>query len=92
MLIPKNQQACYVHLPPPAFMTCQVSDAEFMTRDELRLLLASADRGEINFTPWSRYIIDNFVFNWWDHVGDKSKLESLRDTVIHRVGTCAEET
>ncbi|CBN79702.1 isopentenyl-diphosphate delta-isomerase type 1 [Ectocarpus siliculosus] len=69
----------------------EVSDAEFLDKDGLRSLLARAERGEVEFTPWSAYIIDKFVFGWWDHVGDKEKLASLRDSVIHRVGSCADE-
>ena len=57
----------------------------------MRSLLASAERGEVKFTPWSAYIIDRFVFGWWDHVGDKDKLETYRDDLIHRVGSCADE-
>ncbi|CAN0498728.1 unnamed protein product [Ectocarpus sp. 12 AP-2014] len=71
--------------------SCLVSDAEFLDKDGLRSLLARAERGEVEFTPWSAYIIDKFVFGWWDHVGDKEKLASLRDSVIHRVGSCADE-
>ncbi|CAM9536019.1 unnamed protein product [Laminaria digitata] len=69
----------------------EVSDAEFLDREGLRSLLASAERGEVKFTPWSAYIIDRFVFGWWDHVGDKGKLETYRDDIIHRVGSCADE-
>lgn len=69
----------------------EVSEAEFLDREGLRALLAAAERGEVEFTPWSRYIIDRFVFEWWDHVGDKDRLKSFRDDVIHRVGTCAEK-
>lgn len=53
--------------------------------------MASAERGAVEFTPWSAYIIEKFVFGWWDHVGDKDKLGSFRDDVIHRVGPCREE-
>lgn len=67
-----------------------MSDAEFLDREGLRSLLASAERGEVEFTPWSAYIIDRFVFGWWDHVGDKAKLSSFRDDIIHRVGSCGE--
>ncbi|CAM9630410.1 unnamed protein product [Pylaiella littoralis] len=69
----------------------EVSDAVFLGKEGLRSLLAEAERGEVEFTPWSAYIIDKFVFGWWDHVGDKEKLASFRDNVIHRVGSCADE-
>lgn len=69
----------------------KVSDAEFLDKEGLRSLLAKAERGEVEFTPWSAYIIDKFVFGWWDHAGDKDKLASFRDTLIHRVGSCADE-
>eukprot|EP00903_Cladosiphon_okamuranus_P018596 g17118.t1 len=69
----------------------EVSDAEFMDKEGLRSLLAKAERGEVEFTPWSAYIIDKFVFGWWDHAGDKDKLASFRDDLIHRVGVCADE-
>lgn len=64
---------------------------EFLDKEGLRSLLSKAERGEVEFTPWSAYIIDRFVFKWWDDVGDKDKLKLFRDDVIHRVGTCLEE-
>lgn len=67
----------------------KVSETIFLDREGLRDLLASAERGEVEFTPWSAYIIDRFLFDrWWDHVGDKEALRSLRDDMIHRVGSC----
>lgn len=69
----------------------KVSNAEFMDKEGLRSLLAKAERGEVEFTPWSAYMIDELVFGWWDHVGDKDKLASFRDNLIHRVGPCADE-
>lgn len=77
--------------PHPATRLLQVSSVEFLDKEGLRALLAKADRGEVEFTPWSAYMIDKFVFGWWDHVGDKDKLASLRDDLIHRVGSCADE-
>lgn len=69
----------------------KVSDAEFLDKEGLRSLLAEAERGEVEFTPWSAYMIDKFVFGWWDHVGDKDRLAEFRDNLIHRVGSCADE-
>lgn len=69
----------------------KVSNAEFLDKEGLRALLAKAERGEVEFTPWSAYMIDKFVFGWWDHAGDKDKLASFRDNLIHRVGSCADE-
>ncbi|CAM9452717.1 unnamed protein product [Choristocarpus tenellus] len=68
----------------------EVSEAIFLDREGLSELLAESDRGEISFTPWSRYIIDNFLYHWWDHLG-KSSLEAFRDDKIHRVGECVLE-
>lgn len=68
-----------------------MSNAEFLDKEGLRSLLAKAERGEVEFTPWSAYMIDKFVFGWWDHAGDKDKLASFRDSMIHRVGSCADE-
>lgn len=73
----------------PTTIREKVSEAIFLDREGLRNLLLSAERGEVEFTPWSAYIIDNFVFDrWWDHVGDREALRSLRDDMIHRVGSC----
>jgi len=66
---------------------------KYVTADELRDMMDQADRGEIKLTPWSRYIIDEFIFKWWPLVGDRKALEAQADdfSVIHRVGPCAEE-
>lgn len=45
-------------------------------------------RGHIYFTPWSRAIMERWLYTWWPDVGaDTSKLEKHRDTArIHRIG------
>eukprot|EP00611_Tribonema_gayanum_P017296 TRINITY_DN2989_c1_g1_i1.p2 TRINITY_DN2989_c1_g1~~TRINITY_DN2989_c1_g1_i1.p2 ORF type:complete len:293 (+),score=114.86 TRINITY_DN2989_c1_g1_i1:198-1076(+) len=67
----------------------EVAEAAYVTRAELRALLARADAGDARFTPWSRHVIDAFAHAWWDALGDTAALDALADEVIHRVGDCA---
>lgn len=70
----------------------EVGEYMYVTREELRELLGKADKGEVEFTPWSRHIIDDFGFQWWDKL-DKSwsDLAACADTHIHRMGICKED-
>lgn len=43
-------------------------------------------------TPWARHIVERFVFEWWEDLGDAEALSRHVDTKsIHRMGECARE-
>lgn len=56
--------------PPLALNSDEVSETRYVSRDALRELLASADRGECTVSPWFRLVCDHFLFGWWDALAD----------------------
>ena len=42
-------------------------------------------------TPWARHIVENFVFEWWEDLGDPEALAAHADGRIHQLGECARE-
>ena len=56
--------------------------------------VAVADGGEkeevLRVTPWSRHIVEGFVFDWWRDLNDADALARHADWQrVHRMGECA---
>ncbi|XP_039609507.1 isopentenyl-diphosphate Delta-isomerase 1 isoform X1 [Polypterus senegalus] len=49
----------------------------FVTKEELKEMLAKAKRGELKITPWFSLIADKFLFKWWDN------LQNLKQFMDH---------
>mmetsp|Transcript_14771 Transcript_14771/g.18901 ORF Transcript_14771/g.18901 Transcript_14771/m.18901 type:complete len:304 (-) Transcript_14771:501-1412(-) len=66
----------------------EVEDVKYVTQTELKQMLADADAGKIKFTPWSRLIIDEFIYKWWPSYADKEALKSMADpfSKVHKLG------
>ncbi|WOG96397.1 hypothetical protein DCAR_0415732 [Daucus carota subsp. sativus] len=65
----------------------EVADIKYVNQDQLRELLRKADAGEegLKLSPWFRLIVDNFLFNFWDHV-QKGTLKEVADMeTIHKL-------
>lgn len=65
----------------------EVADIKYVNREQLRELLRKADAGEdgIKLSPWFRLVVDNFLFQWWDHV-EKGSLKDTADMkTIHKL-------
>jgi len=55
----------------------------YVTREELKEMLARGERGELQVTPWFRLIAETFLFQWWDNL---HHLQRCRDHQrIHRM-------
>jgi len=46
----------------------EVSDYRFVTQDELRELIATAEEKGLRITPWFRLIVQTFIYKWWSAV------------------------
>nr|AIK21782.1 isopentenyl diphosphate isomerase 2 [Panax notoginseng] len=65
----------------------EVADIKYVNQDQLKELLRKADTGEdgLKLSPWFRLVVDNFLFNWWDHV-EKGTLKDAADMkTIHKL-------
>ncbi|KAI5658706.1 hypothetical protein M9H77_27499 [Catharanthus roseus] len=65
----------------------EVADIKYVTRDYLKELLRKANAGEegLKLSPWFRLVVDNFLFNWEDHV-EKGTLQEATDMkTIHKL-------
>ncbi|XP_036616430.1 isopentenyl-diphosphate Delta-isomerase 1-like [Trichosurus vulpecula] len=56
----------------------------YMSKEELRELLAKGARGEAKITPWLKLMADNFLFKWWDSLPNVNHFVDHK-TIHHRV-------
>ncbi|KAJ8747908.1 hypothetical protein K2173_012798 [Erythroxylum novogranatense] len=65
----------------------EVADAKYVNRGQLKELLRKADAGEegLKLSPWFRLVVDNFLFNWWDHVEKGTVKEAADMKTIHKL-------
>lgn len=77
-----------VTLEPNANEVCEVA---YMSAAEVAELFGSADSKGVKVTPWARHIVEQFVFDWWESLGDTEALQRLaQPDQIHRMGVCAQ--
>ncbi|XP_073013774.1 isopentenyl-diphosphate Delta-isomerase I [Typha latifolia] len=65
----------------------EVTDVQYVNRDQLKELLRKADAGEdgVKLSPWFRLVVDNFLMKWWNHV-EKGTLQEAADMeTIHKL-------
>ncbi|GER43200.1 isopentenyl diphosphate isomerase [Striga asiatica] len=65
----------------------EVADVKYVNQDQLKELLRKADAGEggLKLSPWFRLVVDNFLFQWWNHV-EKGTLKDAADMkTIHKL-------
>ncbi|KAK4385750.1 Isopentenyl-diphosphate Delta-isomerase I [Sesamum angolense] len=65
----------------------EVADIKYVNREQLRELLRKADAGEggLKLSPWFRLVVDNFLFQWWDHVEKGTLREAADMKTIHKL-------
>lgn len=72
-----------------AIVPNEVEEIRYVDRGELRELYEKAADGEVEITPWFRYIVDGFGWRWWDVLMEEG-VAGLEGCVererIHRVG------
>ncbi|XP_074051337.1 isopentenyl-diphosphate Delta-isomerase 1-like [Macrotis lagotis] len=62
----------------------ELKNYHYMSKEELRELLAKGARGEAKVTPWLKVMAENFLFKWWDSLPN---LDHFVDhETIHRLG------
>lgn len=70
----------------------EVREVAYLAADEVAELFSTADERGVQVTPWARHIVEQFVFEWWEDLGDAEALARHADaTTIHRMGECARE-
>ncbi|KAL2227890.1 isopentenyl-diphosphate Delta-isomerase I [Sesamum indicum] len=65
----------------------EVADVKYVNREQLRELIRKADAGEggLKLSPWFRLVVDNFLFQWWDHVEKGTLREAADMKTIHKL-------
>jgi len=62
----------------------EVCETRYVTLNELKEFMKSADTDpELLFTPWFRFICENFLDKWWHNL---ESLDNVKDDKIHRAG------
>eukprot|EP00073_Rattus_norvegicus_P053829 XP_017456219.1 PREDICTED: isopentenyl-diphosphate delta-isomerase 2-like isoform X1 [Rattus norvegicus] len=69
LLIKKDVKIC----PDPS----EVSSFSYLTREELEELLERGARGEVQVTPWLRFIVEQFLYAWWPYLDEATKFIEL---------------
>ena len=60
----------------------EIEEVRWISRDNFSMELDKIRNEGGVIAPWFKHIIDNFLFEWWDNLGE---LESLVDSRVHRV-------
>lgn len=48
----------------------EVMDTKYVSKEELKELIASANQKGVKITPWFQLIVDKFLYSWWDNLGN----------------------
>ncbi|EDQ85022.1 uncharacterized protein MONBRDRAFT_34433 [Monosiga brevicollis MX1] len=60
----------------------EVQATRWVTQDELRELMATADAQGLKITPWFKLIVENFIYPWWDKLDN---LDTSQQDKIHHM-------
>ena len=61
----------------------EIQKTIFVTQAELKTFVKNSDQNNIQITPWFSFIMDKFLFKWWDNL---DTLDKFKDDIIHRAG------
>tara|TARA_B100000459_G_scaffold24664_1_gene11941 strand:- start:1616 stop:3373 length:1758 start_codon:yes stop_codon:yes gene_type:complete len=65
----------------------EVSEVRWVTQDELEEMLVADIQGDGEIAPWFRCIASRLMnSDWWEAVGDESRIAKLVDNEIHDMG------
>ena len=65
----------------------EVSEIRWVTHDELEEMLVADVQGDGEIAPWFRCIASRLMnSDWWEAVGDESRMAKLVDNEIHDMG------
>lgn len=63
----------------------EISDAKFLSQDEVYQLLEDDKAGKVEVTPWFKIISEKFLKTWWSAF-EKNELDSVVDTkTVHKL-------
>eukprot|EP00056_Hartaetosiga_gracilis_P010854 m.161509 g.161509 ORF g.161509 m.161509 type:complete len:226 (+) comp13402_c0_seq1:738-1415(+) len=60
----------------------EVQNTMWVSPDELKDLMATADEKGLKITPWFKLIVENFIFKWWADLGN---LDTSEQEVVHKM-------
>uniref|UniRef100_A0A7C9D4U7 isopentenyl-diphosphate Delta-isomerase n=1 Tax=Opuntia streptacantha TaxID=393608 RepID=A0A7C9D4U7_OPUST len=65
----------------------EVANVKYVNRKELKEICRKADAGEedVKLSPWFRLVVDNFLYNWWDHVEKGTLKEAAEMGKIYKL-------
>jgi len=63
----------------------EVKDTKYVTKEELREFIATAESRGIRLTPWFKLIVDNFIYRWWDSLMLGTIEKEYDQNNIHRM-------
>ncbi|KAJ2000351.1 isopentenyl-diphosphate delta-isomerase idi1 [Coemansia thaxteri] len=61
----------------------EVRSVKYVSQDEMRQIIATADETGTKLTPWFKLIDTNFLYKWWDQLDDLSAC--VDPDTIHRL-------
>eukprot|EP01121_Diplochlamys_sp_Union-15-3_P008761 TRINITY_DN2340_c0_g1_i1.p1 TRINITY_DN2340_c0_g1~~TRINITY_DN2340_c0_g1_i1.p1 ORF type:complete len:257 (-),score=45.38 TRINITY_DN2340_c0_g1_i1:24-710(-) len=60
----------------------EVKDYRFVSINELKDFISSANKNGVQLTPWFGLIANNYLWDWWENI---DKIETFKDDLIHRL-------
>ena len=63
----------------------EVKAFKYVTKEELKEFIATAEANHIKLTPWFKLIVDNFIYKWWDSLLAGTIKEEYDQAAIHRM-------
>eukprot|EP00047_Mylnosiga_fluctuans_P017680 m.63654 g.63654 ORF g.63654 m.63654 type:complete len:226 (-) comp7207_c0_seq1:145-822(-) len=61
----------------------EVKSYRYLTKEALKEFLNVAEQESLPVTPWFRLVVQNFLFKWWDTLGQPAPAEE--QTTIHHM-------
>lgn len=55
----------------------------FVDQKEMKKILQDADEKKIEITPWFELLCKNFLFKWWNYLGNLDKIKDVE--TIHKM-------
>eukprot|EP01147_Barroeca_monosierra_P011222 gene11221-7830_t len=60
----------------------EVKDTKWVSQEELREFMATAEQQNVKITPWFRLIVEKFIYKWWSQL---ENLDTSQQNEIHRM-------
>lgn len=64
--------------------TDEVREVVYKSKEDFRSFMETTVKEKgLLITPWFNYVVDNFLYTWWDNLDDLSK---VKNETIYRAG------